>query len=378
MVTRRAAFVYQDGMSRHTLSETHPMRPVRLRYAYELADAYGLFQPDHSSLVPPRAATVEEVSTFHTPEYINAVERVGQGDFSINPMEFNIGPGDNPGYEGMYDAAMLSTGGSMHCVELLLDEGHDVAFNVSGGLHHAMPGYAYGFCVFNDPVLAINEMLRRGLRVAYVDIDCHHGDGVQHAFYDTDRVLTISLHETGQFLFPGTGYAQETGTGRGRGYSVNVPLYPYTGDETYYWVFEQVVLPLLDAFRPDVLVSQLGIDSHYRDPITHLALTTQGFGKVVAEFSGKAPKWLALGGGGYDLQAVARSWTLAYGVMSEQNLDDAIPESYRTKYGVETLPDIEELPDIVHKAQGDAKTFAEASVGAVQGLIFPTLSIRSA
>ncbi len=376
-MTRKAAFVYEDAMSRHTLSETHPMRPVRLRYTYELADAYGLLDPEHSTLTPPRLAAVDEVSTFHTPEYISAVERVGQGDFSVNPVEYNIGPGDNPGYVGMYDAALLSTGGSMRCVELLLDEGYDAAFNISGGLHHAMPGYAYGFCVFNDPVIAINEMLRRGLRVAYVDIDCHHGDGVQYAFYDTDRVLTISLHETGQFLFPGTGYAQETGTGRGRGYSVNVPLYPYTGDETYFWVFEQVVLPLLDAFRPDVLVSQLGIDSHYRDPITHLALTTQGFGKVVAEFSGKAPKWLALGGGGYDLQAVARSWTLAYGVMSEQDLDDEIPGSYRTKYGVETLPDAEELPDIVHKAQNDAKTFAEASVGAVQGLIFPTHGIRA-
>ena len=376
-MTRKAAFVYEDAMSRHTLSETHPMRPVRLRYTYELANAYGLLDPEHSTLTPPRPAAVDEVSTFHTPEYISAVERVGQGDFSVNPVEYNIGPGDNPGYEGMYDAALLSTGGSMRSVELLLDEGYDAAFNISGGLHHAMPGYAYGFCVFNDPVIAINEMLRRGLRVAYVDIDCHHGDGVQYAFYDTDRVLTISLHETGQFLFPGTGYTQETGTGRGRGYSVNVPLYPYTGDETYFWAFEQVVLPLLDAFRPDVLVSQLGIDSHYRDPITHLALTTQGFGKVVAEFSGKAPKWLALGGGGYDLQAVARSWTLAYGVMSEQDLDDEIPGSYRTKYGVETLPDAEELPDVVHKAQNDAKTFAEASVGAVQGLIFPTHGIRA-
>ena len=216
-MTRKTAFVYEDAMSRHVLSETHPMRPVRLRYTYELAEAYGLFQPDHSTLAAPRAATVEEVTTFHTPEYVNAVERVGRGDFSINPLEFNIGPGDNPGYEGMYEAAMLSTGGSMRCVELLLDEGYDVAFNISGGLHHAMPGYAYGFCVFNDPVLAINEMLRRGLRVAYVDIDCHHGDGVQYAFYDTDRVLTISLHETGQFLFPGTGYAQETGTDAGGG-----------------------------------------------------------------------------------------------------------------------------------------------------------------
>ena len=377
-MTRKAAFVYEDAMSHHTLSETHPMRPVRLRYTYELADAFGLFDPKSSKLVEPRVATLDEVLTFHTAEYIGAVERVGQGEFSVNPVEYNIGPGDNPGYEGMYDAALLSTGGSMRCVELLLDEGYDAALNISGGLHHAMPGYAYGFCVFNDPVIAINEILRRGLRVAYVDIDCHHGDGVQYAFYDTDRVLTISLHETGQFLFPGTGYAQETGTERGRGYSVNVPLYPYTGDETYLWVFEQVVLPLLDAFRPDVLVSQLGIDSHFRDPITHLALTTQGFGKVVSKFSGSAPKWLALGGGGYDLQAVARSWTLAYGVMSEQNLDDTIPESYRTKYGVETLPDTERLPDIVHKSQSDAKTFAEASVGAVQGLIFPTHGIRSA
>ena len=376
-MTRKAALVYEDAMSRHTLSETHPMRPVRLRYTYEMADAFGLFDPEHSTLTPPRPATVDEVSTFHTPEYISAVERVGQGDFSINPIPFNIGPGDNPGYEGMYDAAMLSTGGSMRCVELLLDEGYDAAFNISGGLHHAMPGYAYGFCVFNDPVIAINEMLRRGLRVAYVDIDCHHGDGVQYAFYDTDRVLTISLHETGQYLFPGTGYAQETGTGRGRGYSVNVPLYPYTGDETYYWVFQQVVLPLLDAFRPDVLVSQLGIDSHYRDPITHLALTTQGFGRVVAEVSGKAPKWLALGGGGYDLQAVARSWTLAYGVMSEQELNYEIPESYRNKYDVQSLHDTDRLPDIVHKAQSDARTFAETSVGAVQGLIFPTHGIRT-
>ncbi len=377
-MTYKSAFVYQDSMSRHVLSDTHPMRPVRLRHTYELADAFGLFDSETSTLAAPRAATPDEVATFHTREYINAVERLGSGDLSVNAVEFNIGPGDNPSYEGMFDAAMLSTGGSLRCVELLLDEGYDSAFNIAGGLHHAMPGYAYGFCVFNDPVTAINEMLCRGLRVVYVDIDCHHGDGVQHAFYDTDRVLTISLHESGQFLFPGTGYVQEAGTGRGRGHSVNVPLYPYTGDETYFWAFEQVVLPLLEAFRPDALVSQLGIDSHFRDPITHLALTTQGFGKVVAQFSGKAPKWLALGGGGYDLQAVARSWTLAYGVISEQNLNDEVPDVYRNAYGVRSLSDRDELPDIVHKMQGDARTFAEAGVGAVQSLIFPTHGIRSA
>ena len=264
----------------------------------------------------------------------------------------------------------------MRCVELLLDEGFEAAFNISGGLHHAMPNHAYGFCVFNDPVMAINELVRRGLRVAYVDIDCHHGDGVQLAYYDTDQVLTISMHESGQFLFPGTGHVQEMGMGRGRGYSVNVPLYPYTTDDLYYWAFEQVTLPLLDAFHPDALVSQLGIDTHYLDPITHLALTTQGFGKVVAKFAGQAPKWLALGGGGYDVHAVARSWTLAYGVMARQNLADEIPDSYRRQHGVETITDRAPLPETIRSAEEDARTFAEASVRAVQRMIFPLHGIR--
>ena len=375
-MTHTAAFVYEDSMSRHVLSETHPMKPIRLRYTHDLSNAYGMFHAEGAALSKPRMATVEEVATFHTPEYIRAVRAIGEGDLSSNPAAFNIGPGDNPAYEGMYDAAMLSTGGSMRCVELLLDEGFDAAFNISGGLHHAMPNHAYGFCVFNDPVMAINELVRRGLRVAYVDIDCHHGDGVQLAYYDTDQVLTISMHESGQFLFPGTGHVQEMGTGRGRGYSVNVPLYPYTTDDLYYWAFEQVTLPLLDAFQPDALVSQLGIDTHYLDPITHLALTTQGFGKVVAKFAGLAPKWLALGGGGYDVHAVARSWTIAYGVMARQNLADEIPDSYRRQHGVETITDRAPLPETIRSAKEDARTFAEASVRAVQRMIFPLHGIR--
>lgn len=375
-MTHTAAFVYEDSMSRHVLSETHPMKPIRLRYTHDLSNAYGMFHAEGAALSKPRMAAVEEVATFHTPEYIRAVKAIGEGDLSSNPAAFNIGPGDNPAYEGMYDAAMLSTGGSMRCVELLLDEGFDAAFNISGGLHHAMPNHAYGFCVFNDPVMAINELVRRGLRVAYVDIDCHHGDGVQLAYYDTDQVLTISMHESGQFLFPGTGHVQEMGTGRGRGYSVNVPLYPYTSDDLYYWTFEQVTLPLLDAFQPDALVSQLGIDTHYLDPITHLALTTQGFGKVVAKFAGLAPKWLALGGGGYDVHAVARSWTLAYGVMAGQDLADEIPDSYRRQHGVETITDRAPLPETIRSAKEDARTFAEASVRAVQRMIFPLHGIR--
>ena len=375
---RKAAFVYDKVLSGHVLSDTHPMKPVRLQYTYELLDAYGALDSAGSSLVEPRQATEEEVLSFHTPEYLRAVQGFSRGETSVSQARFNFGPGDNPVYEGIYEASAWSTGASMRAAEMLISGEVDAAFSISGGLHHAMPGYSYGFCVFNDPVIAIKALLAQGMRVAYVDIDCHHGDGVQHAFYDSDEVLTISMHESGAFLFPGTGFTQETGAGRGRSYAVNVPLYPYTTDEVYLWALGEVVPPLLQAFRPDVLVTQLGIDSHYLDPITHMALTVQGFARAVSELARHtSAKWLALGGGGYDLQAVARAWTLAYGVMSEQELDDRVPEPYRTRYGVEMLKDSGEAP-VQDSVKNDTRAFAEASVKAVQRLIFPAHGIRSA
>ena len=371
-MARKTAFVYDDRLSRHTLSATHPMKPVRLRYTYELLQAYRAFDAPNVSLISPRAAEYADMLTYHTPEYADAVRRLDDGDASVDQIRFNFGPGDNPAYEGMYDAAALSTGATLTAVDALLSDDADAAFSISGGLHHAMPAYAYGFCVFNDPVIGIKRLLAAGMKVAYVDIDCHHGDGVQHAFYDTDAVMTISLHESGAFLFPGTGYAQETGAGRGRGYSVNLPLYPYTSDEVYLWALREAVMPLLERFRPDALVTQLGIDSHFRDPITHLALTTQGHSAAVAELGRLgAAKWLALGGGGYDLQAVARAWTMDFAALSEQTLPNDIPPAYGDRYGVASLQDQEELP-IPEQTLKDAKTFAEASVQAVQRLLFPS------
>lgn len=373
---RKTAFIYADDLSRHTLSETHPMKPVRLRYTHELLEAYGAFDAPNVSLVPPREALVEEIMWYHSAEYIDAVRRLGDGDSSVDKRRFNFGPGDNPAYPGIYDAAVLSTGATMTAVEMLLSGDADAAFNISGGLHHAMPGYTYGFCVFNDPVIGIKKMVAEGMRVAYVDIDCHHGDGVQHAFYDTDAVLTISLHESGAFLFPGTGHTQEIGAGRGRGYSVNMPLYPYTTDEVYLWALREVAMPLLQRFRPDVLVTQLGIDSHFRDPITHLALSVQGHAAAVEELASVgASKWLALGGGGYDLQAVARAWALDFAVMSEQSLSAEIPPQYAERYGVSTLRDVEDIPiqaDMIR----DSRTFAEAGAQSVQRLVFGALGIR--
>jgi acetoin utilization protein AcuC len=375
---RKTAFMYDNRMADHVLSDSHPMRPVRLKYTYELLQAYGAFDADNSQLVSPRSATENEVMSYHSPEYIEAVRALGAGDPSANPAAHNFGPGDNPPYEGMYDAAMLSTGGALQAAEMLISGEVDAAFSSSGGLHHAMPNYAYGFCVFNDPVIAIKRFLAEGMRVAYVDIDCHHGDGVQYAFYDTGAVLTISLHESGAYLFPGTGFIQETGAGLGRGYSVNLPLYPYTTDDVYLHAFRETVPRLLDAFQPDVLVTQLGIDSHYLDPITHVALTVQGFAEVVAEFAKLSPtKWLALGGGGYDLHAVARAWTLAYGVMSEQEFVSEIPQSYTDSYDVTSLYDPADV-DVQDQVRKDALAFADSSIQAVHKLIYPAHGLRLA
>ena len=358
-MARRAAFIYEEGLAEHELSQNHPMKPVRLAYTHELLDAYGAFDAPNALLERPRRASEAEVLTYHSPKYIEAVRALRDGDPTADARRFNFGPGDNPAYPGMYDAAMLSTGASLKAAELLVDGDAEVAFNISGGLHHAMPGYAYGFCVFNDPVVAIKHLLSQGMRAVYVDIDCHHGDGVQHAFYDTDEVLTVSFHESGAFLFPGTGFTQETGAGRGRGYSVNVPLYPYTSDDIYLWALDQVVPPLVESFRPDVLVTQLGIDSHYLDPITHLGLTVQGFEQAVRELAKIAPsRWLAMGGGGYDLQAVARAWTLAFGVMSEQSFAEQVPEAYGLRHDVQSLRDAE--PELDQQVQKDARAFAEA------------------
>ena len=370
-MVRKTIFVYDDTLSRHTLSDTHPMKPERLRYTYELLDSYNAFAPEHSLLVPPRSATEEEILQFHSRDYLEEVKKLSSGELLSPSPQFNFGPGDNPPYSGMYEAATRSTGASMTAVGALLSNEADAAFSISGGLHQAMPGYTYGFCIFNDPVIAIQRLVQEGLKVVYVDIDCHHGDGVQHAFYDTDAVLTISMHESGKFLFPGTGFPEEVGEGKGRGYAVNVPLYPYTSDDVYLWAFKEIVEPLVERFRPDVLVTQLGIDSHFLDPITHMALTTQGHNAVVAACAVMGiPKWLALGGGGYDLQAVARAWTLDYAVMSGQVFADEIPDAYQSSFQIETLRDNRELA-IQETVVNDTRKFAEDSVKAVQGLIFP-------
>ena len=335
----KVAFLYSDRFWESGHGPAHPMKPERLKRTFELLSAYEVFDEVDSLLVEPRPATKEELCAFHSPEYVDAVRLLTEGREVRGYWRYGFGPGDNPVFPLMYETEALKAGASLIGAEMLIAGDVNAAFNPGGGLHHAKSAQASGFCVFNDPVIAIHRMVREGWRVVYIDIDAHHGDGVQEAFYDSDQVLTISLHESGQYLFPGTGFVNEQGTGRGQGYSVNIPLPPYTADEDYLRAFREVVLPLVRRFTPDAIVSQLGIDTHYRDPLTHLALTTVGFTAVVGEIRDLATRWLALGGGGYDIDMVPRAWTLAYGLMIGRELADPLPSSYVAEYGGETLRD---------------------------------------
>ena len=374
-MSRRAAFIYDEALSHHQLRGDHPMRPVRLQYTYELLQSYGAFDQNTSLLVPPRPATAEELGKLHSTDYIAAVRSFSEGAGGYDPGRFNFSAqGDNPMYRGMYDAAALSSGASLLAAEMIASKQVDVAFNISGGLHHASAGHASGFCVFNDPALAIKYLLEQNLRVAYLDIDAHHGDGVQEAFFDDDRVLTISIHESGQYLFPGTGFVPEAGVGRGDGYSVNLPLYPYTDDEIYLAAYYEIVPPLIKAFAPDVVVTQLGIDTYHSDPLTHLQITTRGYVEAVKEISQWGIPWLALGGGGYDLSAVARSWALAYGVMLDVEWPDALPASLAEEIGDGTLRD-SVTPSVPDDVRSDARKYAEDSVERIKERVFPTHSL---
>ena len=344
----------------------HPLKPERLQRTHALLEAYGAFEWPNLRLVAPRLAEEEELHLFHTAEYVDAVRALSKGDTTIPAARYNFGPGDNPIFQGMYESEGLKVGSAVQGAQLLLEGQCDVAFSYSGGLHHGGPNFASGFCVFNDAAVAIEWLRRRDLRVAYVDVDVHHGDGVQDAFYDSASVLTLSLHQSGRTLFPGTGFVEESGKGAGQGFSVNVPLPPYTTDELYLQAFEEVVPPLLRRFDPDALVTQMGVDTHFRDPLANLALTVRGQAALFRALRDVAPaRWLALGGGGYAVDVVPRSWALAVAIMAGRELPETLPRAYRQRYEGNTLYD-DDPPDWTREEQARVRREVEAVVARVK------------
>jgi acetoin utilization protein AcuC len=372
----KTAFLYTDALAGFDYGETHPLKTVRLKLTYELIRAYGLLSLPGSRLIEPRMATDEDLLKFHERRYLEILKKANSGLTVFGAELYGLGPGDNPVFRGLYDWSRLVTGATLQAVSLVESGEADVAFSISGGLHHARSSSASGFCYVNDPVIAILSLLEKGKRVLYIDIDAHHGDGVQDAFYATDRVLTLSIHETGSLLFPGTGFEGESGAGAGEGYSVNIPMPPYSDDELFLYAFDETVPPLFELFRPDVVVSQLGVDSFQSDPLTHLNYTTNGFCEAVKRIRALSPRWVALGGGGYDVANVARAWTLAWAIMNGVEIPDEIPGAFLTRYGSRGFGSgrLRDRPSL-EKGEGKALMRAEVErvVNVVQKRVFPRI-----
>ncbi len=369
------ALVHSDQWTHFDYGPEHPLRMERLGLTWRLMEAYGLTKLPATVVRAPAPATEDELAAFHTRDYLDVLKAADDGVVPAAVVcAYGLGPGDNPVFPGLWEAARLAAGGSLLAADLVARGDVTRAFHFAGGLHHAMPDRASGFCYVNDAVLAILRLRADGLRVAYVDIDAHHGDGVQAAFYADPDVLTISTHERGDRLFPGTGFVDEIGVGAGVGYAVNLPLDVLTDSAVYLPAFAEVVPPLLRAFRPDVVVAQLGIDSHRTDPLTHLALDVQGFTRAVACITGLAPRLVALGGGGYDLENVARAWTAAWAVMNDVELSPTLPPSFLDharwmRFRADSLWDPPVTIDAERRAIACA--FVARQVDAIRRSIFP-------
>lgn len=312
----------------------HPLRPQRVLLTWDLIAACGLLERPDVSTLSCRPATDDEIQLVHSDAYVDATRRAGHGE--QGPWgRFGYGPGDNPIFPRMHEAGSLVAGASLVGAQAIDAGSVDHAFNAAGGLHHAMPSRASGFCVYDDPAIAIAWLLEQGVHpIAYVDVDVHHGDGVQAIFYQEPRVLTISLHESGEYLFPGSGFVTERGAAGAEGTKVNVPLPPGTSDEGWLAAFRAIVPPIVRAFEPRVLVTQLGCDTHVTDPLAHLRLTTRAYHEAAVELHALSHdvtdgRWLATGGGGYRwADVVPRAWTLYFAEMCGAELPDALPESW--------------------------------------------------
>lgn len=307
----RAAVIWTPDLLSYDLGDDHPLDPVRLDLTMRLATELGVLE-GIEPVVPGRAPDTE-IERVHVPAYLTAVKAAPETPFGVG---HGLGTDDNPIFLGMHEASALVCGGTLAAAREIAEGRADRAVSIAGGLHHAMSDRAAGFCVYNDCAVAISWLLDHGYdRIAYVDVDVHHGDGVQAAFWADPRVLTISLHQHPLTLWPGTGWASEVGTAAAAGTAVNVPLPPGTSDPGWLRAFEAVVPSLLRAFRPQVLVTQCGVDTHREDPLAGLGLTVDGHRAIyrrlrdlAGETAGGA--WLATGGGGYGLfRVVPRSWT---------------------------------------------------------------------
>ncbi len=329
----KTGLIWDEGFLDYNLGPQHPLRPIRVRLTYELIRAKGILQQGSTEVVKPRVATREEILLFHENDYVRLVE-----DYSKKGSGL-LDAGDTPAFKGCYEATSLVVGASIIATDSVMSGRLSHAFNPSGGLHHAHPKRASGFCIFNDPAVVIAHLKSRYSvkRIIYLDIDAHHGDGVMYGYYDDPAVLDIDFHESGKFLFPGTGFPDEIGKGAAKGLKLNIPLPPSTGDQAYLEAFHQIVPDALRKFRPEIILVQCGADGHIDDRLAHLRLTTKVYEEVVGQMHVLAHelcngKLLLFGGGGYTLANVPRVWTVAFSTLAGVKPSDEIPSEWSKEF----------------------------------------------
>lgn len=334
MINKDTAFIYSPLFQTYKFNNDHPFNQLRVELTYDLLRKINAITDN--DIAPPRMATVDELALVHDRKYIKAVELAGHGKLtSEEGMNYGIGTEDTPIFKDMHEASSLLVGGTLTAVDLVMEGKVTHAANFGGGLHHGFRGKASGFCIYNDSSVAIRYMQEKyNARVLYIDTDAHHGDGVQWTFYDDPNVCTLSIHETGRYLFPGTGNITERGAGKGYGYSFNIPLDAFTEDESWLHAYKTSLEEVAAFFKPDVILTQNGADAHFYDPLTHLASTMRIYHeipKLAHEIAHKYcnGRWIAVGGGGYDIwRVVPRAWSLIWLEMNNIQVPQALPEEW--------------------------------------------------
>lgn len=332
----RSALIWDRTFTSYKFRADHPFNPKRLELTVSLIEAYGLLDGERFRIETPRTATAEELLRVHSPEFIDAVRRLSDPDADRSDAKrWGLGTDDNPIFPRMHDATSRVVGGTLRAAELVMSGEVDRAFAIAGGLHHAHRDRASGFCLYSDLAAAIAWIREtHGARVMYIDFDAHHGDGVQGIFYDEPEVLTFSIHESGRFLFPGTGFVDELGDGEGYGYSLNLPMEPQTEDDSWIEVYRDALEAVAEVYRPDVIVLQAGCDAHVLDPLSHLRCTTRMIEesvRITSEIANThcSGRMIVTGGGGYAVWSVVpRAWTLVWATMSGQRVPDRIPHDW--------------------------------------------------
>lgn len=337
---KRVCYFFDSDIGNYHYGSGHPMKPTRIRMCHSLVMNYGLYKK--MEIFRAKPATKREMSQFHTDEYVDFLHRItpeNANQYAKEQVKYNVGD-DCPIFDGLFEYCSISAGGSMEGAARLSRDKCDIAVNWAGGLHHAKKAEASGFCYVNDIVLGILELLRYHQRVLYIDIDVHHGDGVEEAFYTTDRVMTASFHKYGEF-FPGTGEVRDIGIGKGRGYSVNVPLRDGINDESYKSIFEPVMKQIIEWYRPGAIVLQCGADSLSGDRLGSFNLSMRGHAACVQFIKSFNLPLLLLGGGGYTVRSVSRTWAYETGLAAGVELRGSMPNNeYYEYYGPDYQLDV--------------------------------------